>query len=321
MVCSFQIVTVMRPALIISLCETFCLDSFCPVGALGGETAIFIHARINTGARSGCQWQHWAMTEYRVVAALGSSFAAGPGIEPVAEAAAMRSKKNYAHQLADRLDARLVDLTVSGATTANVIDTPQQITEDLTFPPQLDGVPADADVVTITAGGNDLQFAGAMLYAAWRRTDTDSPLVPMLGQMFPNGIPVPTDDAIEQATAGLVRVIEKARTVAPTARIVLVDYLTVLDGDSVSSTPFTEEEVGTFLVIQDAIGKVFRDAAEQTGTDLVLASQLSLDHALGSADPWVQPFIQDMMRTAGSFHPNEAGMTAIAVELERLLVS
>jgi hypothetical protein len=33
----------------------------------------------------------------------------------------------------------------------------------------------------------------------------------------------------------------------------------------------------------------------------------------------VQPFHQDMTRTAGSFHPNEAGMTAIAVELERML--
>lgn len=232
----------------------------------------------------------------------------------------MRSEKNYAHQLAHRLGARLVDLTVSGATTANVIDIPQQMADGRSYPPQLDGVPSDADAVTITAGGNDLQFAGAMLYAAWRHAEPDSPLVPMLGQMFPSGIQVPTDDAIEQATAGLARVIEKARRVAPAARVVLVDYLTVLDDDSLSWTPFTEEEVATFLVIQDAIGKVFRDAAEQTATDLVLASQLSLDHALGSADPWVQPFIQDMMRTAGSFHPNEAGMTAIAVELERLLV-
>ena len=29
----------------------------------------------------------------------------------------MRSEKNYAHKLAERLGARLVDLTVSGATT------------------------------------------------------------------------------------------------------------------------------------------------------------------------------------------------------------
>ena len=91
----------------------------------------------------------------------------------------MRSQKNYAHQLAERLGARLVDLTVSGATTTNIIDTPQQTAAGGMYPPQVDGVPADADVVTITAGGNDLQFAGAMLYAAWLRLEPESPAVPM----------------------------------------------------------------------------------------------------------------------------------------------
>jgi hypothetical protein len=46
---------------------------------------------------------------------------------------------------------------------------------------------------------------------------------------------------------------------------------------------------------------------------------LSEGHALGSTDPWVQPFHRDMSRTAGSFHPNECGMAAIAEELERVL--
>jgi lysophospholipase L1-like esterase len=256
-----------------------------------------------------------------VIAALGSSFAAGPGIEPVADAAAMRSARNYAHQLADRLSAELVDLTVSGATTANVIDTPQQSPTGSSYPPQVDGVPANADAITVTAGGNDLQFAGAMLYVAWRRLEPESPMVPMLGAMFEGGIPAPTDEAVEAATAGLVRVVEKAREKAPDARILLVDYLTVLDADSLDHTPFDQDELEQFFLIQTAIGKVFRDAAARTGADLILASALSEGHALGSSDPWVQPFHQDMATTAGSFHPNEAGMTAIAAELERILTA
>jgi lysophospholipase L1-like esterase len=261
------------------------------------------------------------LTTNRLIAALGSSFAAGPGIEPVADATAMRSEKNYAHQLADRLGARLVDLTVSGATTANIIDTPQQISEGLEYPPQVEGVPADADVVTITAGGNDLQFAGAMLYVAWLRCEPESPIVPMLGPMFSDGIPFPTKQAVEQATAGLAKVIEKARVQAPAARVLLVDYLTVLDEASARVTPFSDEELSQFLVIQSAIGGVFGDAATRTGAELILASSLSAGHALGSPEPWVQPFHQNLAQTAGSFHPNEAGMTAIAVELERVLSS
>jgi hypothetical protein len=72
------------------------------------------------------------------------------------------------------------------------------------------------------------------------------------------------------------------------------------------------------LLIQSAIGRVFADAASRTGAELILASSLSAGHALGSPEPWVQPFHQvtaqdgasfreAMMRTGASFHPNEAG--------------
>jgi lysophospholipase L1-like esterase len=267
---------------------------------------------------------------YQLIAAVGSSFAAGPGIEPIVERPAMRSGRNYAHQLAERLGARLVDLTVSGATTANVIDTPQQLLSGDVYPPQLDGVPADADVVTITAGGNDLQFAGSMLYAAAERVEPQSQLAGMLRPLFAGGIPFPADDVVEQATAGLARVVEQARAKAPAARILLVDYLTVLDKGSGAATPFSDEELHQLLLIQEATARVFRDAASLSRPELILASSLSAGHALGSAEPWVQPFHpfaaqadasvqQAMMRTGASFHPNEAGMTAIAAELQRVL--
>lgn len=233
----------------------------------------------------------------------------------------MRSERNYAHQLADRLGSHLVDLTVSGATTANIIDTPQLLAEGVEYPPQIAGVPPDADVVTITAGGNDLQFAGAMLYAAWRHLEPTSLIIELLEPMFPHGILLPTDEAVEEATRGLARVIERTRARAPAARVMLVDYLTVLDSASAASVPFSDEEIGQFLVIQSAISRVFGDAATRTGAELVLASSLSTNHALGSPEPWIQPFHQVLAETGGSFHPNEAGMTAIAAEIERVLES
>ena len=63
----------------------------------------------------------------RHLAALGSSFAAGPGIEPFADKRAWRSSPNYAHLLADRLGCDLTDLTVSGATTATILERPQRM--------------------------------------------------------------------------------------------------------------------------------------------------------------------------------------------------
>ena len=145
---------------------------------------------------------------------------------------------------AERLGARLVDLTVSGATTANILDTPQQMVTGPVFPPQIDGVPGNADVVTITAGGNDLQFAGAMLYAASLRLEPQSPMTSMLAPGFPDGIPVRAEDAVEGAATGLARVVEKTRAKAPAARVLLVDYLTVLDPEAGAATPFSDKELG-----------------------------------------------------------------------------
>jgi lysophospholipase L1-like esterase len=259
------------------------------------------------------------MPAYELIVALGSSFAAGPGIPPVANASAMRSANNYASKLAGKLGARLVDLTVSGATTANILDTPQQTMDGATFAPQLDGVPPDAEVVTITAGGNDLQFFPAMLRMAWIRHDPASPVVAMIGQGLPDGVPVASQQDIAKASSGLVAIVERVRTKAPDARILLVDYLTVLDKDSAAVTPFSADEVTRFLALQEAIGLVFTRARTESGAELIRASWLSVDHALGSAEPWVQPFHAAMTRTASSFHPNELGMSAIAVQAERVL--
>jgi hypothetical protein len=66
--------------------------------------------------------------------------AAGPGIRPSADGApfrAGRSARNYAHLVAQRLGLDLVDVTYSGATTANVLTDPQN-----GAPPQTDALEA-----------------------------------------------------------------------------------------------------------------------------------------------------------------------------------
>lgn len=267
------------------------------------------------------------MTGYRNIAALGSSFAAGPGIEPIDDAAAMRSKRNYPHLLAELLGANLVDLTVSGATTSTILDTPQTVafppqnTAGVEFPPQIEGLPADADLVTVTVGGNDLEFAGSMLYEAWRQLDPNSPMATMMAPGFPHGIPTPTAAAIEAMAQGLIRIVQAARSRAADARIVLVDYLTVVNDATATDDdwPFSAAQTAKFRSIQDGIAQGFGIAADRSGVEVLRASELSAEHALGSSEPWVFGFQPTLESTAHSFHPKEKGMAAIAHALVELL--
>ena len=65
-----------------------------------------------TAQRDG--WRYGVLRTFKVVAALGRSFASGSGIELVADTGVMRSAKNYAHQIAERLEAELVDRSAAG---------------------------------------------------------------------------------------------------------------------------------------------------------------------------------------------------------------
>ncbi|HEY5879797.1 MAG TPA: GDSL-type esterase/lipase family protein, partial [Nakamurella sp.] len=189
-----------------------------------------------------------------IIAALGSSFAAGPTLEPVADRAAMRSADNYPHLLAGLLGASLVDLTVSGATTATILDTPQVIAPRVRFAPQIDGLPVGADLVTITAGGNDLKFIGSMVFTAWRRHDPAGALTKLMRADYPDGVPTATPGVVAEVAAGLARIVAAARSRAPGARVLLVDYLTVLDAHSGSAVvDFAADELDAFRALQSAL--------------------------------------------------------------------
>jgi lysophospholipase L1-like esterase len=91
--------------------------------------------------------------------AMGSSFAAGPGIGPRAPGsprAAGRSSANYAHLVAPRLALELADVTFSGATTQDIL-----AATAAGRPAQIDALTPATKLVTLTGGGNDVGWAPA----------------------------------------------------------------------------------------------------------------------------------------------------------------
>lgn len=253
------------------------------------------------------------------VVSLGSSFAAGPFIPPIVDAEAGRSGRNYPHLTAARLGAELVDLTVSGATTATILDEPQTTFSGKVYRPQIEGVPRNADVVTITAGGNDLNYTGSMLFAAFRRLDPAHPAGRFLAPRFPDGLQEPSAEMVKTAERGLVRIVEGVSARTENARIVLVDYLTVIGGGTSGAGWFDDAERDLFLRMRTALEGAYERAATQSGAELVRMSEVSRGHGLDSAEPWVKGLLIDPASSTGSFHPNALGMERVADELVRLL--
>jgi lysophospholipase L1-like esterase len=239
--------------------------------------------------------------------ALGSSFAAGPGLKPRAPGSprrAGRSAVNYAHLVADRLRLELTDVTYSGATTQDILaGAPGK-------PPQLDAVTADTRLVTLTAGGNDVGYVPRLVLtslpgplrglpsARWRAAELADP--ELTGQRF------------TELAGRLAELVARVRERAPHARLLFVEYLTLLPPDPAVPTGALPAEVAIWgRAVAARLGEVTAAAAAAGDAGFVAAGAASRDHHAYSADPWTRHF-HLTLRGGAAYHPNAAGMRAVA---------
>ncbi|OBK34759.1 hydrolase [Mycobacterium sp. 1245111.1] len=236
--------------------------------------------------------------------ALGSSMAAGPGIKPSAPGAPFgsgRSARNYAHLVAEQLSLDLVDVTFSGATTANILTERQR-----SAAPQIDALDGSEEFVTITIGGNDVGYVpllmGAGLPALVRRLSSIRELLDR--------------DARQKALDGVgdaLRAVGTAvRRRAPGARVMFVDYLTLLPPPGVAAAPLSAEHADLGRFVAERLEEVTAAAGQATGCELVCAGQASREHHPWSADPWTVGAGWPLPWRPAPFHPNAAGMRAAA---------
>ncbi|KAJ5500376.1 hypothetical protein LT330_002165 [Penicillium expansum] len=228
------------------------------------------------------------------IASLGSSFAAGPDIPPQIEPhAALRSGQNYPHLLAQHLDADLTDLSVSGATLLNITVDPQS-TNNMTFPPQISDLPEDANIITVTAGGNDINYIGGMIADACEAE-------------LQSSVSLSPSELAER----LGGVLDQIHKKAPGARIFLVEYLAVLGPDTQTSRniPLSKEKIQHYRGVASVLQHAYTVAVEGRAgwCETVPIHQLSQEHALGSKEPWVGGFVLGPL-----LHPNLDGMKAVA---------
>ena len=240
--------------------------------------------------------------------AMGSSFGAGPGLTPRAPGSprrAGRSAGNYAHLVARALGLDLRDVTYSGATTDDVLRTSAR--GELA---QLEAVTPATRLVTLTAGGNDVGYLPRLTLASlpWPlRT-----LPKARAQIAGFGDPAATDDRFAGVRCNLQAIAAGVRDRAPAARVLFVNYLTILPPAGEGAGPPPPAGIADWgRAIAARLATTTQAAAQAAGAEYVAASAASADHHAWSATPWTRRFHLSL-RGGAPYHPNAAGMAAVA---------
>lgn len=242
--------------------------------------------------------------------ALGSSFAAGPGVgpnTPGTPARCGRGTLNYPNRLATRLRLSLVDATCSGATTEHVLGPWNEV------PAQIESVTSDTRLVTITIGGNDVNFVGNIFAAACEQMPKpDARCQPWrdIGE-----------DLWQADEDRMRRVVREVHLRAPAARIVFVDYITVLSPrGACAAVPISQQRMKQSRNAAKRLAKLTAKVAREEGAEVFRFSKVSKGHAPCSAEPWSN----GMTAPQGDgipIHPNRAGHVAAADALASFLAS
>ncbi len=240
--------------------------------------------------------------------ALGSSMAAGPGIRPRAVGAPRwsgRSARNYPHLVAERLNLELVDVTFSGATTAHVLAEHQH-----GRPPQVAALDGSESLVTVTIGGNDVGYVPLLMAAGLPRLARGLPLLGgRISELLDRDA---RDRALAEVFDALCAVGTALHRGAPRARVLFVDYLTLLPPAGVPAPPLSDADAGLGRHVAATLERITADAASATGCEIVRAAEASRQHHAWSDSPWTTKPGLPLPGRPAPLHPNAAGMRAVA---------
>lgn len=241
--------------------------------------------------------------------AMGSSYAAGAGIGPLVPATPPRcgrTENNYAHLLAARMGLDLVDVSCGGATTAHILGPWNEL------PPQVDAVTPDTKLVTVTIGGNDLNYVRNLMIATCGHA---SGIKPPAGHACP-APEWPSASDYASLEQHLRQIAQEVRRRAPQAKLVFVDYLRIVPKrGSCAGVPLDKTQMAAARQTFGRMAAITARSAEAEGAMLLPAGELSQEHDACSEVPWSA----GLPGKPSIWHPTAAGHVAIADALAQLL--
>jgi lysophospholipase L1-like esterase len=232
----------------------------------------------------------------RQYVSLGDSYSAGQGLPGQIQPCG-RAPGAYPALVAQRAGLIASFHACNGATTADVLDEEQAPGTGR----QIDAVTAEADIVTISIGGNDIGFSPVM---------TDCVLASLPCTRLADQV----NAALATLAPRLVAVYGAIRARAPHARLLVVGYPQLVVDPGAATTGscagLTVDESRFVRQEGDALNAVIRTAAATAGATYVDTAGPFAGHEACTAQPWMAGV--NLSDVAGSFHPNAAGQDELA---------
>jgi lysophospholipase L1-like esterase len=238
--------------------------------------------------------------------ALGSSYAAGFEIQPQEPGAGAcgRSELDYPHLVAQKLHLQLDDVSCGGAVTANALDTPQG-----SAPPQIDAVTAATRLVTMTIGGNDVNYVGTAIVCGQPNSTCAT-----------TANPVQIDAAFAALPHSLTELIQAVRTKAPKAIIVFVTYVRLVPPTACPALDYTPAATRLVASMGARLERVF--VKEAKTEHVLLADPYAIGATHGPCAKGANKWVAGLVATNGfEFHPTVAGHREMAHLVEQELGS
>jgi len=246
--------------------------------------------------------------------AMGSSFAAGLGLGPRAPGspiACVRTINGYPSQLAALIKSPLLDVSCSGATTAHILRGGQFFQR-----PQLDAVTSGTKLVTITSGGNDVDYVAGLSFDA---AQNGSSFSSRLARLFLRPPASRGTGDFEKVRRDLAEVVAQLRQRAPAAIVVLVTYPTILPpAGTCQRLNLSDDQARLSRKISEQLADATRAAAHDSGALLVDMHRLGIDYHACSPTPWVNGW-KDVR--GAPFHPTMLGARATAQAIAATLAA
>ena len=250
--------------------------------------------------------------------ALGDSFTSGPVIPTQTAGGCDRSTNDYPADTASALSLKLTDVSCSGATTANVINTTEVVSPGPNNPPQLSSLSSGTQIVSLQIGGNDLGFTSiienCVALTPWGPTKVGANCRNYYGTSLANYIST-------TLTTNVGDILAQVHTTDPSGKVFVVGYPDILpqNGACWPSMPFETADAEYLNGVEQDLNMMLAAQAKSAGATYVdtYTPSESYNACTSKSTRWVEPLVP--ASPADPFHPNATGEAQMALLLEKAI--